>query len=116
MNSEEYEEIRNMTLLFFLEKLIDKGQARSLHDLSCQFGKKGFTKEMKQIAGNSQGGLKKFLLSYPFIFSVQGDKVSRVSRLSGRSNGLVVVHLTISMLIQIVPLCTRSSDVHSTDY
>lgn len=76
MNSEEYEEIRNMTLLFFLEKLIDKGQSRSLHDLSCQFGKKGFTKEMKQIAGNSQSGLRKFLQNYPFIFTIQGDQVS----------------------------------------
>lgn len=76
MNSEKYEELRNMTLLFFLEKLIDKGQSRSLHDLSCQFGKKGFTKEMKQIAGNSQGGLKKFLTSYPYIFTVEDEHVS----------------------------------------
>jgi len=75
MNSEKYEEIRNMTLLFFLEKLVDKGQSRSLHDLSCQFGKKGFTKEMKQIAGNSQSGLRKFLSNYPYIFTIIDDQV-----------------------------------------
>lgn len=78
MNSEKYEEIRNMTLLFFLEKLVDKGQSRSLHDLSCQFGKKGFTKEMKQIAGNSQNGLRKFLNSYPYIFTIDGDQVTTI--------------------------------------
>lgn len=47
---------RNMTLLFFLERLLDKGEPRTLHDLSCQFGAKGFTKEMRQIAGGSQSG------------------------------------------------------------
>ena len=34
---------------------------RTLHDLSCQFGTKGFSKEMRQIAGGSQSGLRKFL-------------------------------------------------------
>lgn len=52
----EYELARNMTLLFFLERLLDKGEPRTLHDLSCQFGAKGFTKEMRQIAGGSQSG------------------------------------------------------------
>lgn len=52
----EYELARNMTLLFFLERILDKGEARTLHDLSCQFGAKGFTKEMRQIAGGSQSG------------------------------------------------------------
>lgn len=52
----EYELARNMTLLFFLERILDKGEARTLHDLSCQFGAKGFTREMRQIAGGSQSG------------------------------------------------------------
>lgn len=56
METIEYEMARNMTLLFFLERLLDKGEPRSLHDLSCQFGAKGFTKEMRQIAGGSQSG------------------------------------------------------------
>lgn len=56
METIEYELARNMTLLFFLERLLDKGEPRTLHDLSCQFGAKGFTKEMRQIAGGSQSG------------------------------------------------------------
>ena len=54
----EYEQARNLTLLFFLERLIDKNEPRTLHDLSCQFGAPGFTKEMRQIAGGSQSGTK----------------------------------------------------------
>lgn len=57
MESMEYEMARNMTLLFFLERLLDRGEPRTLHDLSCQFGARGFTKEMRQIAGGSQSGL-----------------------------------------------------------
>lgn len=75
MDSSEYEHVRNMTLLFFFEKLLDKGGPRTLHDLSCQFGAKGFTKEMRQIAGGSQSGLKKFLAQYPALFTVEGDFV-----------------------------------------
>lgn len=56
MEAMEYEMARNMTLLFFLERLLDKGEPRTVHDLSCQFGAKGFTKEMRQIAGGSQSG------------------------------------------------------------
>lgn len=78
MESAEYENVRNMTLLFFFERLMDKGgpsKARSLHDLSCQFGAKGFTKEMRQIAGGSQSGLEKFLAQYPALFKIDGDYV-----------------------------------------
>lgn len=75
MDSTEYELVRNMTLLFFFERLMDKGGPRTLHDLSCQFGAKGFTKEMRQIAGGSQSGLKKFLAQYPSLFVVDGDYV-----------------------------------------
>lgn len=71
----EYELARNLTLLFFVERLLDKGEPRTLHDLSCQFGAKGFTKEMRQIAGGSQSGLKKFLAQYPALFSIDGDYV-----------------------------------------
>ncbi|XP_033253475.1 uncharacterized protein LOC117192819 [Drosophila miranda] len=75
MESMEYEMARNMTLLFFLERLLDKGEPRTVHDLSCQFGNKEFTKEMRRIAGGSQSGLKKFLAQYPSIFLVDGDYV-----------------------------------------
>lgn len=56
METMEYEMARNLTLLFFLERLLERGEPRTLHDLSCQFGSKGFTKEMRQIAGGSQSG------------------------------------------------------------
>lgn len=76
MEAMQYELARNMTLLFFFERLLDKGEPRTLHDLSCQFGSKGFTKEMRQIAGGSQSGLKKFLAQYPALFAIQGDYVN----------------------------------------
>lgn len=75
MDSKDYDHIRNMTLMFFLDRLIDKGQPRTLHDLSCQFGTKGFTKEMRQIAGGSQSGLRKFLSQYPSLFTIEDDQV-----------------------------------------
>ena len=75
MEAEEYENVRNLTLMFFLDRLMDKGQPRTLHDLSCQFGTKGFTREMRQIAGGSQTGLRKFLSQYPSLFTIDGDNV-----------------------------------------
>lgn len=71
----DFDVIRDRTLLFFLDHLMGKGQPRSLHDLSCQFGAKGFTKEMRQIAGGSQAGLKKFLSQFPSLFTIDGDNV-----------------------------------------
>ncbi|KAG5870117.1 hypothetical protein JTB14_026000 [Gonioctena quinquepunctata] len=76
MEAMQYEMARNMTLLFYFERLLDKGEPRTLHDLSCQFGSKGFTKEMRQIAGGSQSGLKKFLTQYPSLFAIDGDYVT----------------------------------------
>lgn len=75
MDNSDYEHIRNLTLMFFLDRLMDKGQPRSLHDLSCQFGTRGFTKEMRQIAGGSQSGLRKFLSQYPSLFTIVEDQV-----------------------------------------
>lgn len=71
---DDYDHIKNMTILFFLDRLFD--QPRTLHDLSCQFGTKGFTKEMRQIAGGSQSGLKKFLLQFPSLFTIEDDMVT----------------------------------------
>lgn len=62
IESMDYEHARNLTLLFFFERLVDKNEPRTLHDLSCQFGAPGFTKEMRQIAGGSQSG--KFKIIY----------------------------------------------------
>lgn len=75
----DYDQIRNQTLMFFLDRLFLDSQegksVRSLHDLSCLFGTKDFTKEMRQIVGASRNGLKKFLESYPSLFTIEGDKV-----------------------------------------
>lgn len=93
MESEDYETNRNLTLMFFLEKLLDGkgGGERSLHDLSCQFGTKGFSREMRQIAGGSQAGLRRFFKQYPSLFTVEGDMVSitntHSSSLTNDSNG-----------------------------
>ncbi|CAG2107595.1 unnamed protein product [Medioppia subpectinata] len=83
---EDYDYVRNMTLMFFLDRLMAKDQPRTLHDLSCQFGTKGFTKEMRQIAGGSQSGLKKFLSQYPSLFSIDSDQVS-ITPLVKETNG-----------------------------
>lgn len=86
MDSKDYDHVRNLTLLFFLDRLMDKGQPRTLHDLSCQFGTKGFTKEMRQIAGGSQSGLRKFLQQYPSLFTLEDDYVSVTNYSNGISN------------------------------
>ena len=85
-STNDYDVVRNMTLLFFLERLLERGQPRSLHDLSCQFGSKGFTKTMRQIAGGSQSGLKKFLSQYPSVFTVDGDYVTAAVLTGNDSN------------------------------
>ncbi len=75
MNPSDFEFYRNKTILFFYEKILEKDGQRSMHDLSCQFGRKEFSKEMKQIAGSSRNGLKMFLMSYPSLFVIEGDIV-----------------------------------------
>jgi len=75
--------------MFFFEKLLEKGGPRTLHDLSCQFGTKGFSKEMRQIAGGSQSGLKKFLQQYPSLFTVDGEcvAVTQTIKIGGNNEG-----------------------------
>merc|ERR1719400_2918871 len=97
MDSQDYETNRNLTLMFFLEKLlVEKGSTtdntnqphtRSLHDLSCQFGTRGFSKEMRQIAGGSQAGLRRFFKQYPSLFTVEGDIVSITTHSSTCASG-----------------------------
>lgn len=77
METMEYEQVRNLTLLFFFERLIDKNEPRTLHDLSCQFGAPGFTKEMRQIAGGSESGeLIEWILR---VFKVIKKKCIKIS-------------------------------------
>lgn len=79
LSNADYDHIRNTTLMFFLDRLFlaskEGKEARTLHDLSCLFGTKDFTKEMRQIVGASRNGLKKFLQAYPSLFTIEGDKV-----------------------------------------
>lgn len=70
----EYETARNLTLLFFLERLMERGEPRTLHDLSCQFGSKGFTKEMRQIAGGSQSGKKRHPIQIQFLSRAKQER------------------------------------------
>lgn len=75
----EYDKIRNQTLMFFLDRLFiaskEGKETHTLHDLSCLFGSREFTKEMRQIVGASRNGLKKFLQSYPSLFTIDQDRV-----------------------------------------
>ena len=86
LDTKDYDHVKNLTLLFFLDRLIDKGEPRTLHDLSCQFGTKGFTKEMRQIAGGSQSGLRKFMEQYPSLFTLDGDYVTVTNYSNGVHN------------------------------
>lgn len=85
METLEYEMTRNLTLLFFLERLLERGEPRTLHDLSCQFGSKGFTKEMRQIAGGSQSGKNYFRFPFFSFFFFFFFPVSRYPKRSLRT-------------------------------
>lgn len=64
-----------MALLFFVDHLMLKGGQRTIHDLSCQFGARGFTEEMRQAVGTTQEGLTEFLAQFPSLFILDGDQV-----------------------------------------
>lgn len=78
-SNSEYEHIRDTTLLFFLDRLYlisrEGKEAPTLQELSCLFGTKHFTKDMRHIVGASRNGLRRFLQSYPSLFHIDGDKV-----------------------------------------
>ncbi|CAD5218836.1 unnamed protein product [Bursaphelenchus okinawaensis] len=69
------DEARNMALLFFMDHLMQKNGRRTIHDLSCQFGARGFTQEMRDAVGTTQEGLTDFLSSFSSLFEVDGDQV-----------------------------------------
>lgn len=105
MEAMQYELVRNMTLLFFFERLLDKGEPRTLHDLSCQFGAKGFTKEMRQIAGGSQSG--KYSINHPkgYILSVEYIYY-RVEEISG-SISIIISNKRRLRICKRVPTSSR---------
>lgn len=88
-DSLDYEHARNLTLLFFFERLIDKNEPRTLHDLSCQFGAPGFTKEMRQIAGGSQSGMCISSIESYYLIS------TRVSYCRCRRKSQLLLHFCI---------------------
>ena len=69
------EDAKNMALLFFMDHLMQKSGKRTIHDLSCQFGARGFTEEMREAVGTTQEGLTEFLSQFPSLFSLSGDEV-----------------------------------------
>lgn len=73
------DEAKNMALLFFMDHLMQKNGRRTIHDLSCQFGARGFTAEMRDAVGTTQEGLTDFLNQHPSLFTVEGDQVNHQS-------------------------------------
>ncbi|GFN90961.1 hypothetical protein PoB_001746700 [Plakobranchus ocellatus] len=63
-------------MLYFLEILMYSNAPMSISQLAGRFGSRNFTSEMRQSAGGNEAGLKKFLLKYPSLFSVNGNLVS----------------------------------------
>jgi exonuclease 3'-5' domain-containing protein 1 len=72
----DQEDAKNMALLFFMDHLMQKNGRRTIHDLSCQFGARGFTEQMRAAVGTTQEGLTEFLAQYPSLFKLDGDEVS----------------------------------------
>jgi exonuclease 3'-5' domain-containing protein 1 len=69
------DDAKHMALLFFVDHLVQKNGIRTIHDLSCQFGARGFSPEMREAVGTTQEGLTDFLQSHPSLFTVEGDQV-----------------------------------------
>jgi exonuclease 3'-5' domain-containing protein 1 len=69
------DDAKHMALLFFVDHLVQKNGVRTIHDLSCQFGARGFSPEMREAVGTTQEGLTDFLQSHPSLFMVEGDTV-----------------------------------------
>ncbi|KFD59020.1 hypothetical protein M514_00183 [Trichuris suis] len=67
---------KNLALMFFLDHLIQKNGRRSIHDLSCQFGARGFTTEMRQAVGGTKESLAEFLAQYPSLFAINDGQVT----------------------------------------
>lgn len=63
-------------MLYFLEILMYSNAPMSISQLAGRFGSRNFTSEMRTSAGGNEAGLKKFLLKYPSLFSVNGNLVS----------------------------------------
>ena len=66
------EEPGHKAMLYFLEVLMNSNGPLTISQLAGRFGSRNFTAEMRQAAG----GLKRYLLKYPSLFTVTGNMVS----------------------------------------
>ena len=63
-------------MLYFLEILMNSPSPLTVSQLAGRFGSRNFSPDMRQAAGGNETGLKKFLLKYPSLFTVNGNLVS----------------------------------------
>lgn len=63
-------------MLYFLEVLMYSNTPMTISQLAGRFGSRNFSQEMRQSAGGNEAGLRKFLLKYPSLFTVNGNLVS----------------------------------------
>ncbi|KAL3852531.1 hypothetical protein ACJMK2_016158 [Sinanodonta woodiana] len=63
-------------MLYFLEILMNSNVPLTISQLAGRFGGRNFSPDMRQAAGGNEAGLKKFLLKYPSLFSVNGNLVN----------------------------------------
>ena len=63
-------------MLYFLEILMNSSVPLTISQLAGRFGSRNFTPEMRQACGGNEIGLKKFLMKFPSLFSINGNLVS----------------------------------------
>lgn len=67
-------------IVLFIKIFYFQNGRRTIHDLSCQFGARGFTEEMRNAVGTTQEGLTDFLQQHPSLFTIEGDQVDNKTR------------------------------------
>ena len=63
-------------MLYFLEILMNSSVPLTISQLAGRFGSRNFSPEMRQACGANEIGLKKFLMKFPSLFSINGNLVS----------------------------------------
>ncbi|XP_074645379.1 uncharacterized protein LOC141901800 [Tubulanus polymorphus] len=63
-------------MLYFLEVLMNNSGPLSISQLAGRFGGRAFSADMRTASGGNEVGLRKFLLRYPSLFTVNGNLVS----------------------------------------
>ena len=63
-------------MLYFLEILMNSSVPLTVSQLAGRFGSRNFTPDMRQACGANEIGLKKFLMKFPSLFSINGNLVS----------------------------------------